>query len=234
MSFSDVELSRQSVWPGQWSQTREYGSEYELAMDRLDWFYDGIRLGDTVDIVGVLADVKPASVVSYNPELLDVLWKLDLSTCPFGYEPGLVERMTVSKDQHLAEELADLFVNNYDGEDRNREIGTLLGYPASATEYFVKRRLTLEKDSELPMVIPADLTGTVRKEFCQFNLSPENWREEVEKYAVPLEEAVRNLTPETYRRIERGVKGQKIARNVITPFGIRSSSPQGVKIHYVS
>ncbi len=189
---------------------------YELALNKLDRLSGRLDPGHITDIVGVLADIKPGSMVKYDPELLNATTDLNLSFCWFGYDPGSIDRVAISKDPYIAEELAGLFEDGWRDNDRCRKIGKLLGYPATATDYYLRRRETLEKGCELPMILPKMIEGTVRKAFCQFNLSPEHWPEEVETYVLPLERAVRDLTPETFRIIKEGVNRHRFSGAVLS------------------
>jgi hypothetical protein len=220
MSVAEVTLrpygeSAELTWSG------EDETDYMLGLENLDRLSCSVPTGDITDIVGVLDRIKPAAMVSYRPELPGALEGLNLSVSLFGYDTGSIDRMTVSKDPHLANELAELFQNGYEADDRCRRIGMLLGYPKSAIDYYLRRRFTIESQGELPMIIPEAIRGTIYKEFCQFNLSLEHWREEIEQYAIPLEKAVRNLTPETYSKICERFQMRKTAGSALGIMGVR-------------
>jgi hypothetical protein len=217
---------------------RERRTDYEIALDKLDRLSGSINPADIIDTVGVLADIKPASIIDYSPDLLDVLDKLGLSYCELGRCPEAIDDLTLSKDPRISVELATILTDEEASDDKFRRIGTLLGYPESAIEYFIRRSTSIDKDDpdeELPAIIPKAFDGTVHDEFCQFILSPEHWREEVEAYALPLEAAVRDMAPKTFRRIDRAVKTRKVVGSVLGIVGIKQPSFSDVaKVHYVS
>lgn len=220
MSVAEVAL-RPYAEPAIYNHSGENVAHYESALETLDRLSCGVPTGDITDIVGVLSGIKPAAMVEHRPQLIEVAEKFDLSVKFFKYESEPVGGMTISRDPYLAAELAELFQNGWEADDRCRRIGTLLGYPRSATDYYIRRRHTIGKEDELPMILPESIMGTVRKEFCQFNLSPEHWREEIDGYAMPLEKAVRDLTPETFRKMEERVEMRKMTGSALGTMGVR-------------
>jgi hypothetical protein len=145
--------------------------------------------------------------------------------------------MTISKSPLLAQELIYWFVEADNSDDRFRQIGKLLGYPASATDYYLRRRATFKEDTSepLPMIIPEAIKGTIHEEFCQFILSPEYWREEVEGYVMPLEKAAKELVPNTYRKMDRTVKRQKLTKKVLAMLRVgESQRADDMKVEYVA
>ncbi len=167
-----------------------------------------------ISISGVMAGVKPAAIIDYDDQLLGFIDKLGLECT--GTYPGDVVAISRSKD--LANRVFGLFdevgcqVDRTD-ENRHRIAGKALGYPETATEYFLKRSPTISQPTEqqLPMIEPLELEGTVRRHFHQFVLSDEHWREELNDYVIPLEEATRNLAPLTYRQLERLTRRENVS-----------------------
>lgn len=157
---------------------------------------------DITVIVGVLAGIKPVAMTESNDDDrevgVDLLERLGLKYSSWE-DKGL---RYVSYRQDLADRMAELhrvvWGKNGEYPDENREIGRLLGYPETATEYFLRRLLTLTTDSPLPVVTPEEIDGTVSDDFCEFILSPDNYREEIETYVYPLEAANREYAPKTY------------------------------------
>lgn len=164
---------------------------------------------DTVDVVGVLRGIKPGSLIEDANNMEDYVRKLGLS-CEKIEGKGM---MTIAWNDELAKYLADDLSASW-GEilnetpEGNRKIGKLLGYPETATEYYIDRLASFEDPSreDLPMILPEEFDGTVREYFHQFVLSPDNWREETENYIIPLEEATRELAPRSYKQIEQEVE----------------------------
>lgn len=155
---------------------------------------------DVTDVIGVLVGLKPAALVGGNKQDIDtdLLGRLGLSYTQWP-EKNLVY---VSRDGETVRRLAELhkkvWGKNATYPDESREIGRLLGYPETATEYFIKRLKTLDSDSPLPAFIPEETKDTVSSYFQNLVLSPDNYKEELASYCEPLEAAVREFAPRTY------------------------------------
>lgn len=107
-----------------------------------------------------------------------------------------------------------------------RAIGKLLGYPPTATEYYIKRLVMLEKSGELPDMFEPPLDDPI-KHFCWLILSPDNYADEVEAYARPLMEATKKFAPKTYAIIRHnqrhlGLGGLLLNRFIILFRGVLS------------
>lgn len=191
---------------------------------------------DIVDVVGVLAGLKPSSFVDYDERLAAVLNDLGLRHVPFGYDPEIVDLMAISKDQVMANKLAELLVT-HTTEDDEREIGKLLGYPPTATEYYIKRLPTLRNPSEeqLPMIKPKHFLGRDIDEFHQLVLSPDHWQEEVDNFIAPLEAATKEMAPGTYDRIRRAARWSKLSGRVMEIVGgsVPPKYRSNTRVHYV-
>lgn len=164
---------------------------------------------DTVNVVGVLRGVKPCSLIEEANNMEDYIRKLGLA-CEKIDGKGM---MTIAWNDELAKNLADEFSEYWGGilneiQESDRRIGKLLGYPETATEYYIDRLASFEDPSreDLPMILPEEFEVTVREYFHQFVLSPDNWREETKNYIMPLEEATRELAPRSYKQIEQEFK----------------------------
>lgn len=206
------------------------------AMDNLDklscrslW-----RSHQMIDICGLVSGVKPAALVKHDNQALDLMSELGLHMQSMN--PGVT--LAVSRSKDLSNELANVFdasrIKHQPGGASygHRLTGRMLGYPETATEYFLKRLPTifLPLDKQLPMIKPAELEGTVRSHFHQFVLSPDYWREEVNNYVVPLEDATRQYAPQTYRQFERRTKRAKVTNALAKLIGRQSSSDFGPDI----
>jgi hypothetical protein len=168
----------------------------------------------TMDLVGVIAGLKPVAFLhtqEINPALVSAVglnWEL--------IEYGM---FAASRDEHLSLELKEVFLSHRNNEgnltdDGHRIIGKLLGYPESATDYFVDRLPTVFTPVELPMVKSRALEGTSTDFFHQFVLSPGNHQSEIDDYIKPLETAVRELTPNTYKYIETENRRDQVAKKI--------------------
>lgn len=128
--------------------------------------------------------------------------------------------IAVSKHPDTIEQLVAASVLS--DKERHKIIGRLLGYPESATDYFLRRFDTIGAPDELPMIIPDWIDGTVDEQLHSFILSPEHYQEEMAAYIDPLHDAVRTHGPETYRGLEmraRAARRQKSAQRVLSAFG---------------
>jgi hypothetical protein len=175
----------------------ERANRYERALSRLDELSDTLGVSDVVDVVGVLADIKPTAIVDDTADMEQVIDELGLYACV--YYDDMNSSLLVSKSETSYQELARTLTES-GGESRMRNIGRLLGYPRTATDYFIARGETLDGtfEQQLPLILPRELVGTPLGELHPFVYSPDHWREEVESYTVPLAAAVSSMTPLTY------------------------------------
>ncbi len=164
-----------------------------------------IRPEDAIEVVGVIAGIKPAAYINYaEGRAGDCIAQLGMWQCSAGGA-----ELCVSRNLALANELAVRFKNVRKGtpdqvRQTERAIGKLLGYPSTSTDYYIDFR----EDGQLPIVLPAAVRDTVLMGFARLILSPEHWREELEAYAIPLAEATRNLAPRTYGLFEKVAQGE--------------------------
>lgn len=197
------------------------------SLKKLDTILSKTGHASTVSAVaGVLGGVKPGSVTGCNPKIAEQLQYLGLYLVSFSIRGGPIDTMAISRNPEVAEELANICIRMDEAtDDDHRKIGRLLGYPPTATDYFIERRSSREdsKRDWLPMIKPKILQGTVAGEFQLLVLSPDNWKEEIDSYIVPIEQATRQLLPDTYRKMERRVRINKLknlGRRVLRIFGV--------------
>lgn len=200
----------------------------------------------TTELVGVIAGIKPAALIRIE-EIADptLIEKVGLS-----YVLMDSDHFAVSRDMQLSLQLQDDFDNQRDLEgyltdEGHRRIGKLLGYPETATDYFIDRSSTIHTDAELPMVLPKSLKGTTTDYFHQFILSPNNYQKEIDEHVKPLEIAVKTLTPLTYKMIEeltnrehrmenrRKSLTKKVGAHLGNLLGIKPKEPEETDIKYL-
>lgn len=170
---------------------------------------------DVIDLVGVVAGVKPAAIIQpYTIGDIEAVAKDLHISCRVIDE---ISEFAVSRYPELSNELARMYTATQNGgrltESAHRAIGELLGYPKTATDYFIARADTLDTSDELPMVVPRPFIDTVDGYFHSFVLSPDHYKEEVEAYCRPLQAATKEWMPDTYKYLERAIqKDQRINR----------------------
>lgn len=178
-----------------------------VALDALTSESERHEMHDMIDIVGVIAGLKPAAFIGGNDavstQVIEYIERLGLKHVSWPEKRLLY----ISFDQQHVERLAALhrvvWGKNATFPDENREIGTLLGYPRTATEYFLKRLTSLSTGTPLPQYMPEGIEGTVRDNFYQLVLSPDNYQEEVRAYCEPLEATVREFAPKTHAALSQ-------------------------------
>lgn len=184
---------------------------------------------DTVDVLGVVGGVKPMALLFGRTDMQPLLHDMGLVThleTPKRPESGRPPTVFAAKDPQVIEEykaLAEL----KDADETHRQLGRLLGYPETATDYFLRRSATLYTDDELPMIVPEWLQGTVHGQLHQFVLSPEHYEKEIATYIDPLHDAVKEYGLHTYRALEdraRSVRRRKATQRILNTFGIRTKS----------
>lgn len=174
-----------------------------------------------IDIVGVISGIKSAALVEY-----DATQETLTKWTGLIYERSISDMAVVSFSSDIANKL--LALHKLGRTDKSgqtdRAIGKLLGYPETATEYFLKRLPTVMRavKDQLPVVIPAASLDTVQGSFQQFILSPEAWAEEIAAYSVPLEVAMRELTPRSYQILKRQAQRDRWSKRMKNVIGIRS------------
>lgn len=179
--------------------------ELEIGLVALDdSVQDIFQAYEMADIVGVLSGVKPAALLGednigtgrFSEELPRALQLMGLTAQKISSNA-----VAVSRHPEIVHELSCYYDRRFgdNTEAAHYGIGKCLGYPVSATEYFLRRLPTLFGDDELPIVRP--LSGGDERYFHQFVLSPGHYQEEIDTYAKPLREAVELMAPNTYRTI---------------------------------
>jgi len=168
-----------------------------LSKDQQDALYkldqtatDMLSASLVVDVVGVIAGIKPAAFLEEGEKQKNLIKALGL--CFTSMEQGMA---TISWSQERADELAELMNDMRADDDLERKIGLLLGYPPTATEYFIVRS---RMEILPPFVEPEPGPGIPNENYLQFVLSPENYEEEVRMYAAPLEAATIQLAPRAH------------------------------------
>lgn len=178
---------------------------------------DELMRSEIMDIIGVVIGIKPSAVLSYSAQLTSQIRDLGLNYHKLTDLAGN-DGLTISRSELLAKKLVESFQELWsrDRNDRSavhRDIGKMLGYPETSTDYFIKRSATLDGplESQLPAIIPHEFESGAGHEFCQLIFSPYHWREELEAYSLPLELATRLLAPKSYRCFEREARRSKVA-----------------------
>ena len=157
---------------------------------------------DITDIVGVLVGLKPVAMIGNNSKAPDITTAL-VEKLGLKHASWPEKNLTyVSFNQENADRMAQLHTvvwgANAAHPDENREIGALLGYPVTATDYFIRRLTSFEAGVPLPIVEIDEPADSVSQYFCSLILSPEHAKEEISAYCKPLEEAVQEFAPTTY------------------------------------
>ena len=181
--------------------------EFAAAMAQLDAYAATCKsTGEQariVEIIGVIAGVKPTAYVEAAPigqtegEAIDVVSLfIDLGLHWRIMSDGLA--MVVARQEVLIDRLIEALEEEGDmrSEAAERRIGVLLGYPPTATDYYLRRSATMGTDHQLPMVAGDDVP--FHPVYSGFIISPEHYHEELQAYCQPLEAAVRELAPTLY------------------------------------
>jgi len=170
--------------------------EQQIALHKLDkTATDMLSASLVVDVVGVIVGIKPAAFLEEGEKqkhLIDALG-LHFSSMSQGMA-------TISWSQDRADELASLMLRMDVNDELERKIGRLLGYPPTATDYFIVRS---KMEILPPFVEPEPGPGVPNENYLQLVLSPENYEEEVRVYAAPLEAATIALAPQAHAVFEK-------------------------------
>ena len=178
-----------------------------------------VAADDMADIIGVMIGVKPAAIVCHidtkemakiNPnDLVELLDRAGLKALLFmqNYlsmgEMVWCEDVYISHDLKTAAKLHQLFeklrssmddigqiYNQKAWEESSREIGLLLGYPATAVEYYITER---------------DIDNKERKELMkryQFYIhSPKHHEEEYRAYDQKIFQALQDYAPRSAKSL---------------------------------
>ena len=168
----------------------------------------------TADIIGVLVGLKPAMVGYFDfdeyhnfpvEEFIELLEKINLKVLFFKRSRiGLndskwEEQIYISSSFELAVKTHNAFEELWNTMDDHgqifdfqkwtnatREIGRLLGYPETATEYFISHRNTNDENRRKILA---------RNRY--YLHSPEHEEEEYQSYDFKLNQAVAELAPKT-------------------------------------
>ena len=189
---------------------RERLAEMDMRTAKYQYFPD-----DTVNFVGVLAGVKPVALL-HDLDLVtryadDFSLHVSINHAPF--EGATSPWIAVSRDEKVSQQLIEN-LSNLDDEESEREIGYMLGFPATAVDYYLKRIGTIDTPDELPFVTPLSTRGTASESFQKLIFSPDSYNDELNQYSVPLENAVKTLLPETYEVIEASYSRMKRRKKI--------------------
>lgn len=218
------------------------------ALDSAASMDKALRACDLEGVVGVLAGIKPSTIV--NSEIGGLVAgygvkREHIEGLGLSYNEPEDGQFAISRHQELADALSYNFVEGIwnNAGDRNQahvQIGRLLGYPATATNYFIERLRSIDDtvDKQLPIIEPKILQGTTSEKFCNFILSPTHWRQEIDAYVLPLEQAMREFAPITYKVIENEVNRRRMINKIRRFVGMRAvpsrTYSQSVAIQVVS
>ena len=172
--------------------------------------FDGtdFNIFDAVNVVGVFAGIKPTALLTTisagGVNIESVFNRMGL-TC-VNVDP---RTFVLSRHCELADAMADLYEQGgcrTDDAQMQRSVGKLLGFPETATEYYVER---LQFERRTGVLIPAiefpglESSGEYGRmhNFRQFILSPSHAAEEVAQYCEPLRQATEIMTPHLYERV---------------------------------
>jgi hypothetical protein len=154
------------------------------------------------ELVGVLAGLKPSALMQQN-----WIHTVDIEAVGMSYEVLEDRNFAISRDSVISNYLSEVVQSarhddEYDPVEGDRQLGKLLGYPDTAVEYYVARATTVNTSDELPIVKSRSLQDTTTEFFQQFILSPDHYEQEINEFLLPLQAAVKSLTPNTYLFIE--------------------------------
>ncbi len=176
------------------------------ALDRTST--NGFNGGCVVDIVGVFAGVKPAAFIELGAKLQPLIEALGLVYVPIDNEVGVTSRL-VELAEELSVTMQSMWKAKDDNTEDNKKIGALLGYPATATDYYIRRLPTMHTDKALPIIDTPVGPGVPNDYYVQFILSPDYYESEIEQYVVPLEAAAKEFAPKTHKLYERLVRDEQ-------------------------
>ena len=138
-------------------------------------------LSDIAGIAGVIAGVKPATIIGYSDEVARLVPVIGLSYISADNKFGM-RQMSVARTDELANDLMLSFRELWDNpraanDSVHRKIGKILGYPDTSTDYFIERGRTLDEPMEewLPSIEPDEFIGSPTSHFNQLILSPRSY-----------------------------------------------------------
>lgn len=108
----------------------------------------------------------------------------------------------IGDSKEAVERLKEL-IKTTTGEDRDREVGMLLGYPLSAVDAFVSGQLKAEERNEKIINredLPSDMQEADAVVFSPFALSKENWAEEIKQGQI-WADYIKSLSPRIYQEM---------------------------------
>ncbi len=172
-----------------------------------------MKASGITDVVGVIAGIKPVAFLHDGEVDSQSVAALGLNC-----EPMANGLYAASRDEHLSRELRDVWMakieDSEDPRDSERAMGKLLGYPETATEYFIERSPTVFTSEELPVIASHAIDDTTSTFFNQLILSPDHYHQEIDQYVIPLEIAVRELAPHTYEFIEKATRRERVSKKI--------------------
>jgi len=157
-----------------------------------------VQAGCVMNLVGVLTGLKPAAYLEESEGLIPALKEIGLYCKKTRRNGGVAVSYAPKHAAQLAHDIRKTWGKNTINEPIERRIGSLLGYPETAVDYFVVRSVVMRLGKDVPLVMPEPGAEVPHEAFMQFILSPEHYREELALYATPLEAATRQFAPHSY------------------------------------
>lgn len=164
-------------------------------------YFDESNLSAMAAIAGVFADVKPAAFCNvralennyFDPDQFRANLK-SLGIYSYFQPEGHSDTYDadlgtwyLSKDPQNLKLLQDIREDYSGGDDRERALGKLLGYPETATEYFIKR-----SHSEAPFSPPPQTDYVI----TNYIHDPAHLQAECDAYERPITEALQKYCPQ--------------------------------------
>ena len=179
-------------------------------MERLDESFE-MPFDGKYGIIGILEGVKKGCEIEVarekdlmgesEAEIEGILDSMDFKyfkrTGDYEGLPGIMwTQYFVSPDEEVAKRLETLFTMRTNSREEwiecEREKGEILGYPKTATEYFIDRQLSGDEGGEL---------DEMDEKYHSYVHSPEHAEEEYWQYEAKLDEVFRRHCPKTAERV---------------------------------
>ncbi len=176
---------------------------------------------EAVNIVGVFSGIKPVALLR-RLDSQDVIERVGVKFVPaMAALPGIVRRMglvweevnthevAVSRHQELIDVMKPILPKlkvEHNDVDSGLEYkaGKLLGFPESATRYYIERTMHYKSSGHylpVPNYQGFEYGTPMGLHFRQYVTSPDKVDEEIRQYSEPLRQATEVMTPKTYTRI---------------------------------
>lgn len=164
--------------------------EDEIRMDKIVELLNEVeRPEDKLSLALLISGAKPACIIKMDSFALNLISMLRYPS----HADSTYSLISVAKDSETLDRMLEIDKIS-DGNEHDRELGILLGYPETAVDAFVKHESMQLKD------VPKEIDDSGISRFTNFVFSKDHWRDELEVLKGQIK-SVKDVLPDLYESV---------------------------------